>query len=107
MYSYGTIYIKDNAQYTINNCTFISNTAGGGGAIYNGAKEYQLTIKNSKFINNIASDNDGGAIYVDGVYAIISNSHIGNSMNTHHLKPCFVSDCRNRVHFLLSRHFPL
>jgi len=78
MYSYGTIYIKDNAQYTINNCTFISNTAGGGGAIYNGAKEYQLTIKNSKFINNIASDNDGGAIYSRGELNIENSYFEGN-----------------------------
>jgi len=80
MYSYGTIYIKDNAQYTINNCTFISNTAGGGGAIYNGAKEYQLTIKNSKFINNIASDNDGGAIYSRGELNI-ENSYFEGNVN--------------------------
>ncbi|MEE1156674.1 MAG: hypothetical protein U0K80_04595, partial [Methanobrevibacter sp.] len=78
MYNYGTIYIKDNAQYTINNCTFISNTAGGGGAIYNGAKEYQLTIKNSKFINNIASDNDGGAIYSRGELNIENSYFEGN-----------------------------
>lgn len=77
-FNYGTIYIKDNAQYTINNCTFIGNTAGGGGAIYNGVKEYQLTIINSKFIKNVASNNDGGAIYSRGDVAIENSYFEGN-----------------------------
>ena len=74
-YGFGTIYIKDSAQYSINNCTFISNVASfDGGAIYNGVKENTLTIKNSKFINNAAEQDDGGAIFSRGSL-IIENSY--------------------------------
>ncbi len=73
-FGFGTIYIKGTAQYIINNCTFKDNAADAGGAIYNGVKENQLTIKNSKFINNQALENNGGAIYSRGEL-IIENSY--------------------------------
>ena len=75
MAQYGTIYITDSAQYTINNCTFIDNSASYfGGAIYNGAKDNDLTIKNSKFINNKIFLNEGGAVYSRG-NLVVENSY--------------------------------
>ena len=76
---FGTIYIKDSAACTINNCTFINNKANfDGGAIYNGVKENSLTIKNSKFINNSASNDDGGAIFSRGKLIIENSFFEGN-----------------------------
>ena len=74
-FGYGTIYIKDSAQCTVNNCSFINNSAGyAGGAIYNGVKENSLIIKNSRFVNDVARQSSGGAIYSRGDI-IIENSY--------------------------------
>ena len=69
----GAIYIKDSAQYTLDNCIFENNWADDyGGAIYNDIDK-TLTIKNCIFKNNKVKDDDGGAIYSNG-RLIIENS---------------------------------
>ena len=76
---FGAIYIRGTAEYTINNCTFMANTASDGGAIYNGVRENTLTVKNSKFINCGVSGGSGGAIYSRG-NLIIENCYFeGNT----------------------------
>lgn len=77
----GSILISGNAQYTIENCTFINNKGHQGAAITNYAGT-TLNIKDSLFKFNNATDL-GGAIYTDGVLnmencKVISNS-AGNS----------------------------
>lgn len=67
---------KWSSNVTINNCSFIKNSAEEqGGAIYSGAK---ISISNSKFIGNKVSDSDlafkGGALWLR------SNSTITNTI---------------------------
>ena len=67
----GAILITGSAKLTIINCTFENNYAKNyGGAIYNGVKDGTLTINNTKFINNNAGGEDGGAIYTKGDLSI-------------------------------------
>ena len=76
---YGVIYIKGTAEFTINNCTFMANTASDGGAIHNCVRENSLTVKNSKFINCGALDGSGGAIYSRGDLIIENCYFEGNT----------------------------
>lgn len=71
--------IENTGTLAVYNTTFTSNseTYGHGGAIDN-SKGSNLIVDNCNFINNIASDNGGGAIYNFGT-ATISNSNFTNN----------------------------
>ncbi len=58
------------ATLTIKNCTFLGNTATSGGAIFNGLGT--LTIMDSKFLANVATDS-GGAVYNEGGTVTVQN----------------------------------
>lgn len=75
----GAILISGNAQYTIENCTFINNKGHQGAAITNHAGT-TLNIKDSLFKFNNATDL-GGAIYTDGVLNMENCKVISNSAN--------------------------
>ena len=72
----GAIY--NGYNLTVNNSTFTGNTAtNDGGAIYTG--DYNLSVNNSTFTGNTAT-NDGGAIYSNGGSNTVNfNRIIGNS----------------------------
>lgn len=64
----GAIFAKENSTINIENVIFDSNVAGGyGGAIYsagtNDTGAADLRITNAVFLNNIANDGKGGALY--------------------------------------------
>lgn len=68
------------ANVTVNNCTFINNTASYWGAIYTNGQTLVLT--NSTLIGNNATDD--GAIYNDiGVDTVQFNSIIDNTGSSH------------------------
>ncbi len=48
---------------TIDGCEFINNTAKAGGALGSVSMGRLITVKNSKFTNNKATDGDGGVLY--------------------------------------------
>ena len=57
----GAIFVAG-SNFTVNNCSFINNTAGNrGGAIYDTCDKSGLTVSNSSFFKNSASE--GNAIY--------------------------------------------
>ena len=77
----GGIYIWYKATLTVANSTFVNNTAGYGGAIYNdsfGSFGGQLAVTNSTFYNNSASTNGGaittGASTFANALAVVRNS---------------------------------
>ncbi len=82
----GVLYTDDFNHVSINDSTFINNTAtgtlynatlGGGGAIYN-YNNSELSVVNSRFSSNYAKL-DGGAIYnAVGNFTIINSSFISN-----------------------------
>ena len=68
--------IHSNSKVEVDNSTFIGNYAHDyGGAIY---ADTVHTNSKSYFINNVAADNDGGAIYTQSVY-IVETVFDGNS----------------------------
>lgn len=76
----GAIYLSGSAKFTIINCTFKDNAIDHyGGAIFNGVKENTLLITDSKFINNKAKNNYGGAIYSKGAISVKNCHFEGNS----------------------------
>ncbi|WP_298523660.1 C1 family peptidase [uncultured Methanobrevibacter sp.] len=63
-------------QVTLNNVTFINNTAAGyGGAVFSHG---QLTVNNATFINNKANEH-GGAIVSQGQLTLSNATFIGNN----------------------------
>ncbi|HAH48688.1 MAG TPA: hypothetical protein DCM07_28385, partial [Planctomycetaceae bacterium] len=79
----GAIFSTENLL--VENCVFIGNTAGSGGAIYDDASS--LTVRGSQFIGNTAEESDGGAIYhsetfpypEDGERLLIENSQFAGN----------------------------
>ena len=70
-----------NADVKINNITFINGNSPNGGAIY--SDNSNLTIKNSNFLNNTAT-NYGGAIVINGGgYFNLSNIKFSNNHATY------------------------
>jgi predicted outer membrane repeat protein len=67
--------IMNGGNLTINNSTFINNTADNGGAIYN--DRGNLTITNSIFINNTATN---GTIYSNVGNIILNNNTFTNNI---------------------------
>ena len=78
---YGGGAIMDYASYdTINNCTFINNTASSGGAIYTTQGGVSI-VANSTIIGNNATD--GAAVYSDGGFDTVNfNTIMGNTGNS-------------------------
>ncbi len=68
----GGIYITRADQASVSNSTFESNFANSGGAIY--SLYESLTVDETSFSGNQATEEYGGAIYFNGVSAQISNS---------------------------------
>ena len=79
----GAIYVDgpEKVTYTLQNCTFINNTAWyEGGAIYFWGNGNILDVSDSKFIKNKNSkDNGGGAIYLNAESTGIRNSIFENN----------------------------
>ena len=80
----GAIYVDgpEKVTYTLQNCTFINNTAWyEGGAIYFWGNGNILDVSDSKFIKNQNSkDNGGGAIYLNAESTGIRNSIFENNL---------------------------
>lgn len=57
----GALYLINNATASLQNASFIHNTATQGGAIY--AINSELDLKGAEFLNNTATSGPGGAIY--------------------------------------------
>jgi len=80
----GAIYVDgpEKVTYTLQNCTFINNTAWyEGGAIYFWGNGNILDVSDSKFIKNKNSkDNGGGAIYLNAESTGIRNSIFENNL---------------------------
>ena len=65
----------------IDNCIFINNTCmGEGGAIYTSALNMPVSIKNSKFINNSATN--GGSIFLRGEGTLVNITIINSTAAT-------------------------
>ncbi|WP_296893920.1 TIR domain-containing protein [uncultured Methanobrevibacter sp.] len=71
----GAIKINKNNILTIENCKFLDNKAGNGGAVYNVGGE--LSIAESEFLNNEADN--GGAIFCNNGILNITDSTIGEN----------------------------
>lgn len=75
----GAIYMSGSTKFTIINCTFKDNVVSHyGGAIFNGVKDNTLSITDSRFINNKAENNYGGAIYSKGEISVKNSYFEGN-----------------------------
>jgi predicted outer membrane repeat protein len=71
---------NQDGKLKVSNCVFDSNTSYKGGAINNWGGSSELTVTNSEFLNNTATE-DGGAIY--GIYKIsVMNSIFSNNSAT-------------------------
>jgi len=73
------LYISSPAIVTLKNIDFINGSASNGGAIYNSG---DLTISNSTFADNFASDT-GGAIDNSGYLTITGSTFRGNVASNH------------------------
>ena len=83
----GAIYSNAHKTIEIIDCTFINNTAGEcGGAIYINTTSQEnktnLTIKNTKFINDKSTGDAGGAIYLRFVNFNGNNISVSNCSST-------------------------
>ena len=75
----GAIRLRNGAQALADNVIFRENDAGWGGAIATASADVKLSVNNSSFQRN-ASENNGGAVFMDGGnVAISSSSFSGNS----------------------------
>lgn len=82
----GAIYLLNNGNATISNCTFENNTTyQRGGAIYIGGSTSNtvITVSGSTFKNNIATNStgNGGAICVSSMYGTVSLTSLTCSNN--------------------------
>ena len=82
----GAIYLLNNGDATISNCTFENNTTyQRGGAIYIGGSTSNtvITVSGSTFKNNIATNStgNGGAICVSPMYGTVSLTSLTCSNN--------------------------
>jgi hypothetical protein len=68
--------IWNTGTLTITNSTFVNNSASNGGGIDNNGT---LTITNSTFVNNSASNDDGGGFWSDGSVTITNSTFVNNS----------------------------
>lgn len=80
----GAIFAKENSTINIANVIFDSNVAGGyGGAIYsagtNDTGTADLRITNAVFLNNIANDGKGGALYTINNDVYLSDDVFNNN----------------------------
>jgi hypothetical protein len=66
-----------NATLTINNSTFIDNQSPGGGAVYN---DGNLTVNNSTFSGNLATSSGGAIANNTDATAVLSNSTISGNI---------------------------
>ena len=75
----GAIYANEQVSLTIVNCDFISNHGLRGGAVVSTHVDNSITIMESTFTSNIASEN-GGAIYAINIAPVlIQTSFINNT----------------------------
>ena len=75
----GNFIFINEAVILIQYCSFINGYSSQGGAIYYSASSTKsLSIENSKFYNNTATDY-GGAVYIVGLGSIISSGFYNNS----------------------------
>ncbi|HOZ62539.1 MAG TPA: choice-of-anchor Q domain-containing protein [Smithellaceae bacterium] len=87
----GGVYLRTtmNTEYTINECTFLSNFAGSdGSALYqdNDAGNITLNIQNTFFASNIASNGEGGTIAsISGAYNTYHRFLIENCRMEHNV----------------------
>lgn len=73
----GAIYVGSTGSASINNTTFLTDTAGvSGGGIYNLGT---LTVTNSYFTHTSALNNDGGAIWTVGTARIDGSTFFSNT----------------------------
>ncbi|MCZ7670555.1 MAG: hypothetical protein M5U34_27085 [Chloroflexi bacterium] len=72
----GGIIVQSGTAVTVTNSTFISNTGDYGGGIYNAGS---LTVDNSRFYQNFASDIGGGGICNVGELTVNATDVSGNS----------------------------
>ncbi len=82
-YNAGTIYVQYDVCLNIDNCTFINNSAKNSGAIESWGN---LTIKNTIFKNNKATNGIAGAIQQGGSYGkltIINSTFENNSASNY------------------------
>ena len=96
----GAIYCSENAEVlTVDNCTFINNTAtSSGGAIYSNAYYDMGSITNSKFINNSAPNT--GVIYNYGNNGVIDNCIFINNSGNYIVNHQYSSDYLSNSIFL-------
>ena len=69
--------VFNNGSLTVTNCTFVGNTAAGGGAIYNGAPAGTLAVTNCTFSGNVSAA--GGAIESAHGGTVTSSTFANNS----------------------------
>ena len=69
--------VSNNGSLTVTNCTFVGNTAAGGGAIYNGGPAGTLAVTNCTFSGNVSAA--GGAIESGHGGTVTSSTFANNS----------------------------
>ena len=72
----GAIHLSNGCKATINGCTFDKNAGGYGGALYV-ATEAEAEVSDSVFTANTSAE-QGSAMMVDGVVALVDTSITGN-----------------------------
>lgn len=75
----GAIYNDSSGTLTINNCTFLNNSAPNGGAIYN--KSGRTTVINNSTFSGNSATTKGGAIYNENLGTVtINNSTLSGNL---------------------------